>query len=202
MHLRLRRAVLFLFAIGHSFAALAFVHILENGKRWSVGNDTVLRTGSFFSADGLRMESLKHLVTGTDFTGQSADSIEFSFDASGRHFDGHSNWTLTEANTVALARGKALRPQLRNERDGLDELASSPEQQRTSMLLARSISISAIRYSGIPEAFASPRETGCGYTVLRSEGKYLNMKPSAESGFQRWTGEEFELPSLGQAAER
>src|SRR5207248_10147064 len=68
----------------------------------------------------LRTESLKHLVTGTDFATHSAENVELSFDASGRHFDGHSKWTLTEGNTVALARGKALRVQLSDERDGLD----------------------------------------------------------------------------------
>jgi hypothetical protein len=94
-----RCAILFLFILGHTFAAEAFVHTLDNGKRWAVGNDMVSRTVSFSSADGLRTESLTHLVTGTDFTTQSAGKIEFSFDASGRHVDGHSKWTLTEANT-------------------------------------------------------------------------------------------------------
>jgi alpha-galactosidase len=120
MHLRLRCAVLFVFTVGHTFAAEAFVHTFENGNRWAVGNDMVSRTVAFVRADGLRTESLKHLVTGTDFARHSAGNLEFSFDASGRHFDGHSKWTLTEANTVALARGKALRVQLRDEHDRLE----------------------------------------------------------------------------------
>jgi alpha-galactosidase len=121
MHLRLRCAALFVFTVGHTFAAEAFVHTFENGKRWVVGNDMVSRTVSF-SADGLRTESLKHLVTDTDFATHSASNLEFSFDASGRHFEGRSKWILTEANTVALARGKALRVQLR---DGQDRLQVS-----------------------------------------------------------------------------
>lgn len=103
-----------------TFAAPVFVHILEKGKRWSVGNNLVSRTVSFSSSDGLRTESLKHLVTGTDFATHSTDTVEFSFDASGRHFDGRSKWTLNEADTVPLADGKVLRIQLHNERDGLD----------------------------------------------------------------------------------
>src|SRR3954447_24176715 len=105
MRFLLPRAVLFLFTVGHAFPGPAFVHTVENGKRWSVGNDLVSRTVSFSSADGLRTESVKHLVTGTDFATRSSDPLEFSFDASGRHFDGHSSWTLSEADTVALARG-------------------------------------------------------------------------------------------------
>jgi alpha-galactosidase len=120
MHFRLRCAILFLLILGHTFAADVFVNTLENGKRWAVGNDMVSRTVSFSSADGLRTESLKHLVTGTHFTTQSAGNVEFSFEASGRHVDGHSKWTLTGANTVALVSGKALRVQLRDERDGLE----------------------------------------------------------------------------------
>jgi alpha-galactosidase len=120
MRFLLPRAVLFLFTVGHAFAGPAFVHTFENGKRWSVGNDLVSRTVSFSSTGGLRTESLKHLLTGTDFATHSADQLEFSFDASSRHFDGHSNWTLSEADTVALARGKALRVQLRDERNELE----------------------------------------------------------------------------------
>src|SRR3954469_25359940 len=104
MRFLLPRAVLFLFTVGHAFDGPAFVHTFENGKRWSVGNDLVSRTVSFSSTGGLRTESLKHLLTGTDFATHSADQLEFSFDASSRHFDGHSNWTLSEADTVALAR--------------------------------------------------------------------------------------------------
>src|SRR5690242_11608763 len=120
MQFPLRCAVLFLFVLGHTFAAEAFVRTVGKGKRWAVGNDMISRTVSFSSTDGLRTESLKHLVTGTDFTTQSTGNVEFSFDASGRHVDGHSKWALTEATTVALVSGKALRVQLRDERDGLD----------------------------------------------------------------------------------
>jgi alpha-galactosidase len=120
MRFRLRRAVPLIFSVGYAFAGPAFVRTLEHGKRWSVGNDLVSRTVSFSRANGLRTESLKHLVTGTDFVTQSAQQLEFSFDASGRHFDGHSKWTLGQADTVALARGKALRVQLRDEPDGLE----------------------------------------------------------------------------------
>jgi alpha-galactosidase len=122
MGLRLLPAVLFLLhlSIGQASAGPAFVHIFENGKRCSVGNNLVSRTVSFSSAGGLRTESLKHLVTGTEFATHSAEQLEFSFDASGRHFDGHSIWTLAEADTVALTGGKALRVRLRDERDALE----------------------------------------------------------------------------------
>ena len=120
MDFRFRCAVLFLFTVAHTFGAQAFVRTIENGKRWAVGNDIVWRTVSFFSADGLRTESLKHLVTGTDFATHSAGNVEFSFDASGRHFDGHSKWTLTEVDTVPLEHGKALRVQLHDKLDRLD----------------------------------------------------------------------------------
>jgi alpha-galactosidase len=113
-------AVLFLAILGRASAGSAFVHTLEGGKRWSVGNDVVRRIVSFRSAHGLRTESMKYLVTGTDFEKRPADSVEFSFDSSGRHFDGRSHWTLSGADAVPLAGGKALRVRLQDQRDGLD----------------------------------------------------------------------------------
>jgi alpha-galactosidase len=71
-------------------------------------------------ANGLRTESMKYLVTGTEYAKDPAHSAEFPFDASGRHFDGHSKWTLAGTDTVALAHGKALRVRLSDQRDGLD----------------------------------------------------------------------------------
>jgi alpha-galactosidase len=112
--------VLFLFALGRGSAAPAFVHTLENGARWSVGNDLVRRVVSFSNTHGLRTESIKYLVKGNDFAKDPAHSVEFSFDCSDRRFDGHSNWTLSAADAVPLAGGKALRVELRDERDGLD----------------------------------------------------------------------------------
>ena len=120
VHFRLLRAVLFLFTAGQAFAAPVFVQTLENGARWSVGNGLVSRVISFSSETGLRTESLKHLVTQTEFLTPSAVGKEFFFDAGGKHFDGHSHWTLSEATTVAVPGGKALRVQLRTEQDALD----------------------------------------------------------------------------------
>ncbi|MGH9583991.1 MAG: alpha-galactosidase [Bryobacteraceae bacterium] len=120
MRSRLSSIIVFLFIMGQASAAPALVHTLESGKQWSVGNNLVRRIVSFSSTRGLRTESLKYLATGTDFARDPADSVEFSFDSSGRHFDGHSKWTLSGADAVALAGGKALRVQLRDKRDGLD----------------------------------------------------------------------------------
>lgn len=103
---------------GQIFAAPAFVRSLGQ-DRWSIGNDLIRRVVSFSAANGLRTESVKYLVTGTEFATDPAHSPEFSFDGSGRHFDGRSNWTLSGANTVALAGGKALRVRLQDKQDGL-----------------------------------------------------------------------------------
>jgi alpha-galactosidase len=119
MLFRPRFTVLFLLTCGQTFAVSAFVHTVENGRRWSLGNDLVSRVISFSDADGLRTESLQHLVTGTDFATNPTGNVEFSFDTSARHFDGHSKWTLGGAAAVTIAGGKALRVQLRDEPDGL-----------------------------------------------------------------------------------
>lgn len=100
-------------------AAPPFIRTLERGKRWSVGNDLVRRIVSFSGMGGLRTDSLKYLITGTEFAKDPAHSPEFSFDCSGQHVDGQSHWMLLSAETLALAGGKALRVRLRDKEGGL-----------------------------------------------------------------------------------
>ncbi len=120
MHLRLSLALILLSAAHQLCAAPAFVHTLENGRRWTVGNDLVSRTIAFSSTDGLQTTALNYLVTNHDFLTHTARGLEFSFTASGKQFDGHSPWRLSNAITTQLPNGKALRLTLQNTGEGLD----------------------------------------------------------------------------------
>src|ERR1700761_8849472 len=105
MRLRLGLCLLTLAAAYRAVAAEPFVHTLQAGASWEVGNDQVVRRIQL-DANGLHTDSLKLLATGTEYIRGRAP--EFSFHAGGRDLSGNSGWTLISAEPVAVPGGRSL----------------------------------------------------------------------------------------------
>ncbi len=110
-----------LFAVRPCFGA-AYVRTIEPNRHWSVGNDSVERSISFSSENGLRTDALTYKVTGRDFTSFSRSRHEYGdelqFKANKTTVTGRT-LLFTSADLLDVPGGKGLRLNCRTREEAL-----------------------------------------------------------------------------------